>query len=1558
MPFHKSYTALVNGAADAEAREARLGAIRETASQDLSDRVGRLYRHYPWVAPGVLLSLARFGVEPSEETAQVAAVLDARRRDLSPMGWTSPGDRVPARALDVNARQQARLERANEQKQMQRGAGKMTGNAGPEADSGNALDPALADMQARQEAERVPAVRTVTPAGVDSSVFGAATEVAARAAVGTVRGGMALMASPLQAEVGNFRNLVAAFHPPEDAEVRPNPFVALAASAVPAVSIPLQMVGVDPAEGFDGGQTVTGQAIYGAVRDIQMGDTPDVDLGSGFFVDPESEVEQRRRSQERARGTVAGSAITPGRVLAYEVVEPGTRPYTVISGLTDAAVAMWADPTNAFLGGTSAARAADRELMSGPATGSGLINASRRTVDVDQVRNWLDSPGFREGFGRYAAEGDYRAIREATKGKLPAEVEVALADAESVDEVVELLTPHVDDMGRPTGIGYDLRHPQDVLRVPNGLTLRRSAGRVRAFNMMPSDTWRLDDATSMVEDTERFLRNIRATDDEVALWTERMARTDVGIRGRNQRFDVLKEMMGDTEGVLVTRFGVDPELAHDLTRMFDDAMDDHRVFALDAAGGHVTPAWADPAVAGADAEALLEGTGPLTLTQHTNGIVPMPDVRGLRRLTSPEWSRRLTTARYFRDMRAGRQGTEVPQALPWSMMIAAQDTVWKPFQLIRAAWTVRVVGEEQLRIVADGLEGFNHPVGWIAWVAQRSRRTDALGNPFEEADQFVDAMASGAMGFRDINVRGTRTVGAPRRFLRDAVGASDRASYDRWWANSVAQRAADPISRRVARGLDDLQAVKDWFYFPGGNELFDVLADAHPALLNRAVADRYIDQLAEDIRILAGADEAAGVAANDRVLAVFRDGHWTADDGSRVTLNLDGEARVSPEFIRALRSQRDSGPLAVAGRDAIGETKQRGLVVNYLFGLLGARPTNYLSRSPGFRQFYWQRMEEMMPLLTRDAQREAIDAAEAAGLGRQQIRRLREFAGRGSGGADLTVADELAKGHALDDTRNLLYDLSEKSQFMDIHRLIFPFGEAWAEVLSRWLGPKGLLARNPRMIRRAQQGITEAREQGIFFQDENGEESFAYPATSAMLNMMGINSPTRLTGSAQGLNMAGQLMPGVGPWVQTGAAWYVPETADWRGVREFVLPYGDQNGTMFRALAPPWAERMVQALASEGEITVPSNFGPVEMPGVLRDTLRHAAQWLDNSAETQRTYNTTVNMVMAQLQASGDYGPSPADQRRLVRDARDQASTLVFFRAAASFFAPSAPRPEYRAEVRDEQTAVLVELSEEFYELQSNGMSWDAAMRDMLDRYGEGIVYALVGKTVSTSINAPVTREASEWDASHGFARVRYPAVFGLFAPQDGEFDYSVYAGEFGAEGTREGLTPEEFQIAAQSALAQLQWEEAKRQAGPEKDRPPEMDEWLRETRQWLSEEYEAWNNEAGFPGAPTIEESIEQLVRAAEDDELAEASPGAVEGLRAYLSAREQAQDLVDEGRVNGVLESTGFQSSEETAPIRDWLREYAAWVIEQNPEFQIMWDRVFSRELKDKVELEEVSG
>ena len=120
---------------------------------------------------------------------------------------------------------------------------------------------------------------------------------------------------------------------------------------------------------------------------------PDVDTGSGIFgVGQDTDVDLLRREREAQYGTINGSTITAGRWLADAVAEPGTKPYTILSGLTDASVDLAGDPLNA-LGGIGAARQARRAFLTpgdnvvtatGRAT-DGAVEARRATLRLDQI---------------------------------------------------------------------------------------------------------------------------------------------------------------------------------------------------------------------------------------------------------------------------------------------------------------------------------------------------------------------------------------------------------------------------------------------------------------------------------------------------------------------------------------------------------------------------------------------------------------------------------------------------------------------------------------------------------------------------------------------------------------------------------------------------------------------------------------------------------------------------------------------------------------------------------------------------------------------------------------------------------------------------------------------------------------------------------------------------------------------------------------------------------------------------------------------------------------------
>ena len=147
--------------------------------------------------------------------------------------------------------------------------------------------------------------------------------------------------------------------------------------------------------------------------------------------------------------------------------------------------------------------------------------------------------------------------------------------------------------------------------------------------------------------------------------------------------------------------------------------------------------------------------------------------------------------------------------------------------------------------------------------------------------------------------------------------------------------------------------------------------------------------------------------------------------------------------------------------------------------------------------------------------------------------------------------DDVSKAHALNETKELLYDLGQRTRFWEATRLIFPFGEAYQEILTTWFK---ILRDNPAPIRRFQLTVEKGREtnpfeiedtdRGFFYEDPTtGEEMFAFPGWGGLASkFMGIegDDPIQLeaSGFAASVNLIGQsFLPGFGPLVQVPAAY-------------------------------------------------------------------------------------------------------------------------------------------------------------------------------------------------------------------------------------------------------------------------------------------------------------------------------------------------------------------------------------------------------------------------------------
>lgn len=1288
------------------------------------------------------------------------------------------------------------------------------------------------------------------------------------AAKGVARTGFAALSAPYEAAQAQFRNI---------ASGDPGRILGGALS--------IQAPGVD-LPGFLGGQQAETlrQTTVGVLGEQAL--SGDVQAGSGFFVGGEAAATQAERA--RAAGSIlystgdqAGTrhAITPGRFLAKFITEPGSGSYRVLSGLTDAAVAV-ADPTGKGLGRNRAfvsapakaplpIRLAQRVRQADVLAETGLVDGTRRTVLPEVAEQWFGSREGRKVVAAMAEERDFQTLWTATRKQLPVTLTAELADARTPEEVMALLRP---------AIGVTVRNRPQVGGL--GVQVSRRLSGVRAFGQMPSSRLSLDDLDDAVEQLDRFQRNARLPEGVIARNNAALARA----QGNADAYRiVVDDVLGAVDGAL-KQAGTDPKVARRLTKAWSNYHAELTRYFVDEIGENA-------AVPGA----VVDGFGkalptPHLFAEYLHSSIPLPNARDIRTATSR--FRRLYEL----------PGVKLTTAAGDFLM---QD-VWKPMALLRGAWTVRVVGEEQVRMGASGLNSLvAHPMSALAWVSGRKGAKGLAGDALEDAAEFGKAISQrGAGGWRDNVIRTRHKV----------LVRSDDEEFARSWADELAQLHADPVARRVAAGglgegdrtpgiREGLPGIKDWFFDGAGRRFREQMAEAsgRDDLLTRAGADAYVDSVRKRVGVkTADNPELLAAAATGRLrdAALSEAGRPAKAALARLDeLALEG---VGPQVVK--------GDLLVAGKQGGSEFAARyDRAVETMFNTLMTRPTNYLSRSSAFKQFYWRRAEELTPFLDDTAQQAAIANARAAGL-KDVARRMEGVRKQGVAGTlSIADADVVAKGFGLDETRKLLYSMTEKSQWSDSLRLVFPFGEAWKEVLTRWAT---IGVENPGALRKAQVGVQGARGQGFFHTNEQGEEMFSYPGsewiTSKALGLPnGVAVP--LEGRVAGLNLfSSSVIPGFGPVVTIPAGHLIPDRPEWDGVRDILMPFGDPDtsGGFAESFLPPWLQKFRIALDK-------------------------------GSPEQDRQYANTVMELARALAASGEYPTNTPEQvDRLLTKARSTAKGLYLIRGGAQFVAPSAPSPTVMAADK-EGRMIVADLLVKDYRTMQETLGYDEAVGAFLAKYGEDALLYMQPKTRALA-DVPATKEALDFVRRNPDLAEKYPLVYGYFLPQDGEFDFMAYRKQI-ERGTREQVSPEQAVALANARVANWIYQQAKTKAGPSPGQPAR--DWLYSVKTALQREYPGYGDYTGLTERATTEQRVEQITAAVANPKIAGTPAG--KAVATYLTARRKAQQAAEAQGLRG------YTSAKTAEPIRRWLRAIGEALVAETPEFAPAWERLFSNEV-----------
>lgn len=1255
------------------------------------------------------------------------------------------------------------------------------------------------------------------------------------------------------------------------------------------------------------GAAPLGQTDLGAftAEALETGELPD--LGKGFFADPESQVGQRRQTERMQFQQIGGEAFTIGRFLADQVSEPGTRPYAILSGLTDLSLEL-----------TGPGATFDHMFLAGRA---------RRTIDPENAQAWLNSSDGGDVMEALAGSSSFDRIDRALGYQASPETVQQIVESSDASEIASLIRPElgIEVTSAPKAPRFDFVRDELRTQLPSV---------ARFFDMVPENTLSITDSRRRVDAARGYLKNSKATPDEVDYFLSRMATasgpTQVRLIAQDMveytalrayedtlpkgtkivdRSDVARTL--ENRGLL-GKMGPEHEAIRRISRLWSRDSEQTRAFwlrELEDGSGAI------------DADFWGEGkASPQAIAELLSDNVPLPDFRDMREMfASPAFEA-------FMKVPGSGYVHKGADLLAENLM-----NVWKAGRLLRIAWPLKVLPEGQLRLAMFGFSGlFNSPLDYLAYATKRGGRgsKDVFGSWMSASDEMQQAM------FQTADV--TRIGAAQQRIYADSwqryhnparhqTSAYSHEEFARHYADTLNRLSAGGEFQMYLRaGSFDEASETFWNQMPGARQNLQAgrPSDTRNIVDIREDADAYLRE-----NVVARIEEMTG--GDPELLEMFRtrklDGH---------DLVKKGQTKINPKFVEALAARTDRLPGVIAGRTAISAEKQlkSNGFVDRMFSFLMSTPSNKLDRSPLFKQQYWRSIERLALQLDPADAIELMRGADAANLSRRQRGAIASRASRTppDSGRVLTLeeADLLAKSDGLKTVQDVLYDAAQRNQFFDINRHVFPFGDAFYEVLSRWAR---IFRDNPNRIRKVE--AVEEHVGGVFSENQYGDETFNIPMSQQLLSLVGVDRLS-MRGYKSGLSIASEMWPGYGPVVQVPAAMVLPDDESFQDLREhlssgFGLPPNlleDPAGVLADTLVPPWIKRLVQATTGTG-LTI----------------------------EDRRVFaNLVGDIAMSKIADDPNWQIAMNDETMaaLLDESRRDAQIAFALRTVTTFAIPGAPTFEMTTDVTGETLAMWA--VEEEYRRLSDEMGPNAAAVEFVSRYGADAmaIHSPASRDLTSGGGMPVHRAGVNWVRENDFVRGAYPEVYGFFAPPSSDdsddFVYDVYASRF--TGSNGSVDPESQHLTPAQRVGLLQDFRARQIYADARESvlalnggkaTVEVQEYLRSVRTELEEQYPGYRGVPGVGERVSAEDQVAQLQDAANDPRLQD-NPLTAQ-LDLYFQARDYASSLAD---------GAGFQTGKGDAYLRTYVYDVGSALAEDDPQFAEVWERALYREFRSQHE------
>jgi hypothetical protein len=537
--------------------------------------------------------------------------------------------------------------------------------------------------------------------------------------------------------------------------------------------------------------TSLGTMLAAAKGEIDPSTGQPITSGEGFFIGGTAAEKQSERAR-RFRGTINGSAWTVGRYAADLAFAPGTKPYSFLSGLVDASVAVFADPTlygGKVLKAARAGRAAvptiqtaeeiaafAKVAQSGELAAAGLSQGEMVAWNGSKFRDWAQNNGKAKRLISSLVDNTdaYDIFSRVFKGKIDVSEANRIAKAKSRDEVLAIIGEQTNRMDAELS-GLFPQDIREIVKMRERIPLYNWLTNNRMFAKMPDmviKTGSSQDSVKAVNSYGNYIKSLGkkvSEEDRKKFMAEVMDvfsdATASGAARVNGLFeDLVKKVVSSelSEGVGALVKADADEVANELFRRVAAAKEEMKLYMIDAAGDPtdfgVIQALQNSGRLVYDDDlnpaslASLRLAGPGSLAELADKVQVLPDIRAVRRITANPFVRRALSkkakfAEGVPSAEAIAKGVPLEEA-PQQILRGAgksraaiavtdyiQNEVWKPLALMTGGYIVRNMFDAQIRMATVGKAGFfNHPFKYMQLVLGKTMPESFLGRALDDAE--------------------------------------------------------------------------------------------------------------------------------------------------------------------------------------------------------------------------------------------------------------------------------------------------------------------------------------------------------------------------------------------------------------------------------------------------------------------------------------------------------------------------------------------------------------------------------------------------------------------------------------------------------------------------------------------------------------------------------------------------------------------------------------------------------------------------------------------------------